>query len=217
MLCGMAFALLIATPFASASEPVDSRAELGAVLPIARDAWPASPCAGRETVEFVDDIGTSEGAEPALGAALADRCAIALHPMLLEPGREYLLCVIVTHEFGHLAGYNAGDLDGGSHTSARLDVMYPYADWYVPCEAVRGGPPPLVPPPSTDGTQTTIEPTPPSVVSSRTRCSLKTTTKARRKCRIRRRTPGATPPQSYERRSPSSSERTPRASASAPS
>ena len=193
MLCGMAFALLTTTPFASASEPVDRRTELGAVLPIARAAWPASPCTGRETVDFVDNIATSEGAEPALGAALADRCAIALHPVLLEPGQEYLLCVIVTHEFGHLAGYNAGDLDGGRHTSARLDVMYRYADWYIPCEAARGGPPPLAPPASTPATETTIDRTPLPVTSSHSRCRLKRTAKARRKCRIRRSTAGAVP------------------------
>jgi hypothetical protein len=125
----------------AAFRPADSYPELGQVLPTARAAWPGSPCAGREEIAITDTLppGASEGS---LGAAatFGGRCLVVLKPVLLQPGWGYELCVAVTHEFGHLAGFR--------HSDDPADLMYPLLDdvRYEPCRPATKPPDPPVPP-----------------------------------------------------------------------
>lgn len=122
--------LLAAVPAHAAEAPADSYPQLGVILPIARAAWPDSPCRDHETIDVID-FAAIPGGEGILGSSPLpgrDRCLVLLDTTLFA-GDPYLLCVLVTHEFGHL--------DGQVHSDDRWSIMYPFPDYYPPCEAAR--------------------------------------------------------------------------------
>lgn len=81
---------------------------------IARQAWPNSPCTGQETVTITDTLGYS-----VIGWAWDGTCTVEVTDTL----SPYGLCVILVHEFGHLAGEN--------HTSGVMDQT---PEGWAPCE-----------------------------------------------------------------------------------
>jgi hypothetical protein len=114
-------AVCVAVPTANAwtPPPDDDPGRLTAFLPIARAAWPASPCAGREVVHLAGDAALRAQA-PALtghtgdvlnGMAAPQTCEIWLATGMTA--RTF--CTVLVHELGHLAGRE--------HTTAVGDVM----------------------------------------------------------------------------------------------
>jgi hypothetical protein len=125
-----AFALL------SGAARADDAGRLRAFLPVARAAWPASPCAGREAVHLGADRELAAWA-PRLGADGLDGMARAAScEAWLRSGLDDLdFCVTLTHELGHLAGR--------PHVAAPGDVMNGDGDRsYAPC-AVAAAPRPV--------------------------------------------------------------------------
>jgi hypothetical protein len=118
--------------------PEDDGARLARWLPLARAAWPGSPCAGREVVHLRADADLAAEAPslapnavaPLQGMAAPSSCeawiAAGLSPLRF--------CTVLVHEVGHLAGRD--------HTAGAGDVMNGAGDiGHEPCErAVR---PPL--------------------------------------------------------------------------
>src|SRR3954462_1942696 len=109
---------VVPTAHAWTEPPDDAPARLPASLPIARAAWPGSPCAGRETVHLSGDAALRAQA-PALagpgdelnGMAEPDTCEVWLAGDLTA--RTF--CAVLVHELGHLAGRE--------HTTTPGDVM----------------------------------------------------------------------------------------------
>ena len=103
---------------AAAQGPSTDAARLQQFLPIARAAWPGSPCASREQVHLGADAALRAQA-PALagpgeslnGMAEPDTCEVWLSSTM--SARTF--CTVLVHEFGHLAGRG--------HTTTPGDVM----------------------------------------------------------------------------------------------
>jgi hypothetical protein len=114
-------ALCVASPMAHAwtAPPGDDPGRLAAFLPIARAAWPASPCAGRETVHLAGDADL-RAAAPALTGHAGDELNGMAAPQSCEvwlasgmSARTF--CAVLVHELGHLSGRE--------HTTAPGDIM----------------------------------------------------------------------------------------------
>jgi hypothetical protein len=150
---------------AFAQSPAADAARLQRFLPIARAAWPGSPCAGRENVHLSSDAALRAQA-PALagpgeeldGMAEPDTCEVWLAGDLTA--RTF--CTVLVHELGHLAGREhtatpgdvmngAGDLDWPACDAAtepsaieqveeelRSVLPPPRAAWKVSCGPKRG-------------------------------------------------------------------------------
>jgi hypothetical protein len=103
---------------ALAQSPAADAARVQRFLPIARAAWPGSPCAGRESVHVAADAAL-RAAAPAIagpgealdGMAEADTCEV----WLASDMTARTFCAVLVHELGHLAGR--------AHTAAAGDVM----------------------------------------------------------------------------------------------
>jgi hypothetical protein len=115
---------------ALAQTPATDSARLQQFLPIARAAWPGSPCAGREAVHLAGDAALRAQA-PAIagpgeslnGMAEPDTCEVWLSSTMTA--RTF--CTVLVHEFGHLAGRG--------HTTTPGDVMNGEGDIdYAPCD-----------------------------------------------------------------------------------
>jgi hypothetical protein len=121
----------VATPAAVAQTPATDAARLAAYLPIARAAWPGSPCTGRENVHLAgDDILRAQA--PAVagpGAALNGVATPETCEVWLAGGMDArTFCTVLVHEFGHLAGRE--------HTTTPGDVMNAEGDIdWAPCDA----------------------------------------------------------------------------------
>jgi hypothetical protein len=115
---------------ALAQAPPADAARLAQFLPIARAAWPGSPCAGREAVHLSGDAALRAQA-PAIagpgealnGMAEPATCEVWLSSTMTA--RTF--CTVLVHELGHLAGRE--------HTTAPGDVMNGAGDIdYAPCD-----------------------------------------------------------------------------------
>jgi hypothetical protein len=122
---------------AGTAPPADDAGRLARFLPIARAAWPDSPCAEREVVHLASDVELRTEA-PAIagpGEALNGMAAPATCEIWLATGlSDYTFCTVLVHELGHLAGH--------AHTTISGDVMNGSGDIaYAPCES-RAAPSP---------------------------------------------------------------------------
>src|SRR4051812_5670739 len=105
-------------------------ARLQQFLPIARAAWPGSPCAGREIVHLAGDAALRAQApviagpgEALDGMAEPATCEVWLSSTMTA--RTF--CTVLVHEFGHLAGRE--------HTTTPGDVMNGAGDIdYAACD-----------------------------------------------------------------------------------
>jgi hypothetical protein len=111
-------------------------ARLAQFLPMARAAWPGSPCAGREAIHLAGDAALRAQA-PAIagpgetlnGMAEPDTCEIWLSSSMTA--RTF--CTVLVHELGHLAGRE--------HTATPGDVMNGEGDIdYAPCDKATEAP-----------------------------------------------------------------------------
>jgi Matrixin len=126
-------AVCVAAPAAHAwtEPPDDDGARLERFLPLAREAWSGSPCAGREVVHVRADAAMAAlapvGGDALDGLAAAETCEVWLAGGL----SAVRFCTVLVHELGHLAGFE--------HSSAAHDIMNGAGDLtYEPCErAVR--------------------------------------------------------------------------------
>jgi len=150
---------------ALAQDPATDSARLAQFLPIARAAWPGSPCAGREVVHLAGDAAlrarapTIAGPGEALdGMAEPDTCEVWLASAMTA--RTF--CTVLVHELGHLAGHEhtttpgdvmngAGDIDFAACDRAtappateqveeelRSVLPAPRAAWRITCGPKRG-------------------------------------------------------------------------------
>lgn len=128
-------ALAAAAPAGAATtpdfRPADSYLELGAVLPVARGLFPQSPCRDREMVAWQDGLLTWPGLPGVYtGLAWEPYCAVMLTRDLLHDTRA--LCVVVSHEFGHLAGLG--------HSDDPANLMHnPAPLRFAPCQRLGAG------------------------------------------------------------------------------
>jgi hypothetical protein len=113
-----------------AQTPATDAVSLAQFLPIARAAWPGSPCAGRENVHLAGDVALRAEA-PAIagpgealnGMAAPETCEVWLASAM----SPRTFCTVLVHEFGHLAGLE--------HTTAPGDVMNGEGDIdWAPCD-----------------------------------------------------------------------------------
>jgi hypothetical protein len=161
-------AVCVAAPAAHAwtPPPDDDAGRLEAFLPMARAAWPGSPCAGREAVHLAGD-----DALRAQAVALTGHTGDVLNGMAAPQTCEVWLasgmsagtfCAVLVHELGHLAGREhtaipgdimngAGDIDwpacDGATTppvtalakeEVRAVLPAPAAAWRITCGRKRG-------------------------------------------------------------------------------
>jgi hypothetical protein len=109
-----------------------------AAIPVARAAWPESPCAGREIVRLNADATLRaydllDGHDSFARAGIAT-CEVWVRHVtipLIVP-----LCVTLVHEFGHLAGYAHPDEDGPHPLDPALADVMGTAETYPPCDAL---------------------------------------------------------------------------------
>ena len=120
--------------------PSDDAARLAEFLPLARAAWPGSPCAGRETIHVHADAALADEAPVVTGnlhdaldgMAAPSTCEVWLSGGLAA-GR---FCTVLVHEMGHLAGRG--------HTDVPADVMNGEGDIdFAPCDDAVTPPPAL--------------------------------------------------------------------------
>jgi hypothetical protein len=135
--------LCMAAPAAHAwtQPPDDDGARLERFLPLVRDAWPGSPCAGRETVHVGADASLAAEVAtlaPGPGETLEGMAAPATCDVWLASGLSaQRFCTVLAHELGHLAGRE--------HTAAAHDVMNGVGDIaHEPCERDVHPPPAVV-------------------------------------------------------------------------
>jgi hypothetical protein len=140
-------------------------ARLQQFLPIARAAWPGSPCAGRETVHLAGDL-VLRARAPAVagpGGELNGMAQPASCEVWLRSGMAArTFCAVLVHELGHLAGRGhtttAGDIMNGEgdidwpacdratdpsateqvESELRSVLPAPRAAWRVTCGSKRG-------------------------------------------------------------------------------
>lgn len=112
---------LVPLAIAASIMPAPPAADLNRAIEVARAAYPASPCNGREVYRVVDRIDDA-GDTRAQGAATASSCAVELATRRRGP----LLCGLVVHEHGHLAGL--------AHSDDPADVMHSSAPAPPACE-----------------------------------------------------------------------------------
>jgi hypothetical protein len=129
-------ACALATAHASAQAPAGDAARLAQFLPIARAAWPGSPCAGREQVRLSGDTALRAVA-PAIagpGEALDGMAEPMTCQVWLSSAMDArTFCTVLVHEFGHLAGRD--------HTATPGDVMNGAGDLdHAPCDRVTDAP-----------------------------------------------------------------------------
>jgi hypothetical protein len=114
----IAACLAMPAAHALAQPPAADPARLQEFLPIARAAWPGSPCAGRETVHVAGDLALRAQA-PAIagpGGELNGMAEPATCEVWLASGMTArTFCAVLVHELGHLAGRG--------HTTTPGDVM----------------------------------------------------------------------------------------------
>ena len=106
------------TAHAVAQAPAADTARLAQFLPIARAAWPGSPCAGREQVHLGGDIALRAAAPSVAGSgeALNGMATVATCEVWLSAEMDArTFCTVLVHELGHLAGRD--------HVTTRGDVM----------------------------------------------------------------------------------------------
>lgn len=112
--------------------PADTYPALGRALPVARAAWPDSPCTGREYVAFkapdlVEDGQLSYFGDTGDAYALPQGCRVYISTSVLS---GYQLCALLVHEFGHLAGQG--------HSSDPESIMnHDVPGDYAPCLEAR--------------------------------------------------------------------------------
>lgn len=121
---------LAAAPVATASQldfrAADTYPELGAALRVARATFPG-PCVGREFVAFQDGpLAVNEDGTSTVGWAWPRRCAVELDHALVATPR--LMCALVVHEWGHLAGRE--------HAADPRDIMHPIVPAFAPCQNI---------------------------------------------------------------------------------
>lgn len=120
--------LAAAATLAVAAAPAQAytQADLDQAVPTARAVWPGSPCAGHENVVQTEDLanGESAGAE----AVLDGTCTVRVRPSYGDGA--YTLCLVLAHEFGHLAGHEHSE--GGIMESTVLPLKYGNGS-YAPC------------------------------------------------------------------------------------
>ena len=127
-----------AAPYARAASepPADDAARLAAYLPIARGAWPGSPCAGREVVHLAADAALTAEAPAIAGAggALEGMATPETCEAWIASGLDArTFCTVLVHELGHLAGRE--------HTTVPGDVMNGSGDIdYAPCDRATAPP-----------------------------------------------------------------------------
>jgi hypothetical protein len=121
----------VPTAYAWTPPPDDDPGRLAAFLPIARAAWPGSPCAGREVVHLGGDDALRAQA-PALtghtGDVLNGMAAPQTCELWLTSGMTArTFCTVLVHELAHLAGLEhtttAGDIMNGEG-----DIAWPACD-----------------------------------------------------------------------------------------
>lgn len=117
----LAAMLAVAAVLVVPAQASAARLPLPQITQVARDYWPGSVCAGRETIlrNVVAEPAIAEGlrdygARP-LGLAWTGTCTVAISPDI--DGNPWIFCGVLVHEFGHLAGH--------AHTDDALDVMAP--------------------------------------------------------------------------------------------
>jgi hypothetical protein len=150
---------------AAAQAPSADADRLARFLPIARAAWPGSPCAGRELVHLAGDAALRAQA-PAIagpgedldGMAAPQSCEV----WLASGMTARTFCTVLVHELGHLAGNlhsaapgdvmnGEGDIDWGPcdrltepssveevEDAVRSVLPAPRATWRVACGARHG-------------------------------------------------------------------------------
>jgi hypothetical protein len=93
--------------------------KLGRAKAVAAKAW-NDPCAGRVQV----DVAAQAGADW-LASTLPSQCRITLSAA--QRWRWGLLCPVLLHEYGHLAGYaNPGNPLDPHHSSDPHSIMWPF-------------------------------------------------------------------------------------------
>ena len=121
----------VPTAHAWTPPPDDDPGRLAAFLPIARAAWPGSPCAGREVIHLTGDAALRAHA-PALtghtGDVLDGMAAPQTCEVWLASGMSTgTFCAVLVHELGHLTGREhtttAGDIMNGAG-----DIEWPACD-----------------------------------------------------------------------------------------
>jgi hypothetical protein len=161
-------AVCVAVPTAHAwtPPPDDDPGRLAAFLPMARAAWPGSPCAGREVIHLTGDAALRAQA-PALtghaGDVLDGMAAPQTCEVWLASGMSAgTFCAVLVHELGHLAGREhtaipgdimngAGDIDwpacdrpttppvtAMAKEEVRSVLPAPAASWRIRCGRKRG-------------------------------------------------------------------------------
>jgi hypothetical protein len=120
----------VATSPAVAQTPATDAARLAQFLPIARAAWPASPCEGRENVHLAGDalLRAEAPAVAGPGEALNGLATPETCEVWLASGMDArTFCTVLVHELGHLAGR--------AHTTTPGDVMNANGDIdWAPCD-----------------------------------------------------------------------------------
>jgi hypothetical protein len=115
---------------AVAQAPATDAARLAQFLPIARAAWPGSPCLGRENVHLAGDalLRAEAPAVAGPGEALNGLATPETCEVWLASGMDArTFCAVLVHELGHLAGHE--------HTTTPGDVMNGGGDVdWAPCD-----------------------------------------------------------------------------------
>jgi hypothetical protein len=127
----IAVCAIVPAAHAWTAPPGDDAGRLAAFLPIARAAWPASPCAGREVGHVAGDAAlraqapapTGHTGDVLNGMAAPATCEVWLAARM--SARTF--CTVLVHELGHLAGREhsaaAGDIMNGEG-----DIEWPACD-----------------------------------------------------------------------------------------
>lgn len=111
----------------------DAPPAIARFVPVARAAWPASPCAGREqiqvlTVQQLRQLVGDTGLNAPGAAADPQTCTVIFPSDQLHDDDPMDLCAEVVHEFGHLAlgdeYFAKTNPSDPAHSPNRRSVMY---------------------------------------------------------------------------------------------
>jgi hypothetical protein len=136
----LALVVIGAAPAAAhwAPPPLTPEGRLAYFLPVARAAWPNSPCAGRETVHLHANIDTMDYSSYGYGSydpaayALIDSCTVEISDR--APADAINWCSELVHEFGHLAL-------GPDHSDDPASIMFGgHLNVWEPC-VIAASPP----------------------------------------------------------------------------